>query len=127
MQETLTVYALSIDGVPLPRPMQNGVTITDEKIWTAATGRAESAKMLGNIKAVKVTIAISWPSLTGAEAALIRRMVSDKDHPFRVLRYVDVDGTATEKTVYFGNPSFPVRTIRHGVRVSGLTVNCIEQ
>ena len=127
MPETLPVYELSIDGVALPRPLRGGVTITDEKVWSSNTGRTASAKMVGTLIAIKTTIVISWPSLTGAEAALIRQMVCNTAHPFRVLRFVDVAGTVTEKTVYFSSPSFPVRTIRHGGRISGLTVNCIEQ
>ena len=49
-------YQLSVDGIALPSPKRDGVIISDERVWSANTGRTASGKMAGNTIAVKSTI-----------------------------------------------------------------------
>ena len=69
---TTTVTNLTINGVEMPNPAMEGVTISTEKIWSANTGRSASGKMVGTIIATKTTISIKWPALTPEQAAKIR-------------------------------------------------------
>ena len=120
-------YQLSVDGIALPAPKRDGVIISDERVWSANTGRTASGKMVGNTIAVKSTIQINWNTLTAAEAAQIRSVVSDKSKSFRVLKYTDLNGKITEKMVYFGTPSYTLRSTYGGGRVVNVSVTAIEQ
>lgn len=121
-------YSLMINGVDMPTPVVDGVQITEEKIWSANTGRVSSGKMVGSVIAVKRTITITWPTLTAAQAKKIREVVSDKDHPFVPIKFTDTDGTVTTMTVYFGTPTFVIHRLRGGVPViTEATVEGIEQ
>lgn len=121
-------YDLTINGVAMPAPIMDGIEISDEKIWSANTGRSTTGKMLGTCVAVKRTITITWPTLTAAQAKTIRAAVSDKNNPFVPIRFTDVDGTVTTMTVYFGTPVFIIHRLRNGSPViTGATVEGIEQ
>lgn len=120
-------YQLSVDGIALPSPKRDGVIISEERVWSSNTGRTASGKMVGNTVAVKSTIQINWNTLTAAEAAQIRSVVSDKSKSFRALKYTDLNGETVEKTVYFGTPSYTLRSTYGGGRVVNVSVTAIEQ
>lgn len=124
----ITVSELYINGVQMPTPALEGMTITSEKIWSANTGRSTSGKMLGTVVAVKTTISITWPPLTFAQAALIEAAVSDKDHPFVPVKYTDMAGNTVTKTMYFGTPSYTVYSHAANLQmIKDLTVDGIER
>lgn len=120
-------YQLSVDGIALPSPKRDGITIADERVWSANTGRTASGKMVGNTVTVKSTIKIDWNTLTAAQAALIRSVVSDKSKDFRVIKYTDLDGNVVQKTVYFGTPAYTIRSTYGGGRLVNVSVTAIEQ
>ena len=82
------VHDLSINGVTMPTPALDGVTISTEKIWSADTGRTGSGKMVGTVIARKTTIKIKWPPMSYQQAALIEQAVSDGD--FVPVSYTDM-------------------------------------
>lgn len=123
----MTVYTLSIDGAEMPTPKQEGVTLTDEKVWSANTGRTTSGKMVGDIVAIKTTVKIEWNRLTGAQATQVRKAVSNRDKPFSELSFTDLDGNTTTMTVYFGTPTFTEFSATSGGSVSNVSVSGIEQ
>ena len=125
---SITVTDLTINGVTMPTPALEGVTIATEKVWSANTGRTASGKMVGDIIAKKTTIKIKWPVLTMEQAAVIEAAVSDSDHPFVPVRYTDMCGKTVEKTVYFGTPSYTVYSWADGLQlVKDASVDGIEQ
>lgn len=124
----MTVTDLTINGVAMPAPALEGVTITTEKVWSANTGRTASGRMVGDVIARKTTIKIKWPVLTPEEAALIETAVSDPDQPFVPIRYTDMRGNTVEKTVYFGTPTYTVYSWADGLRlVKDASVDGIER
>lgn len=124
----ITVSELYINGVQMPTPALEGLTITSEKVWSANTGRSSSGKMLGTIVAIKATISIKWPPLTPAQVTIIEAAVSDKNSPFATLKYTDMTGTTVTKTVYFGTPSYTVYSWANGTQyIKDVTVDGIEQ
>ena len=123
----MAAYTLTVDGTSLPRPKRDGVTVTEERVWSANTGRTASGKMVGNTVAVKTTIKIDWATLTAAQAALIRKVVSDPSKDFRTLRYTDLDGAVHTKTVYFGTPTYTIHSTYGGGRVVNVSVTAVEQ
>ncbi len=125
---TLTVKELYVDGVQLPTPALDGLTITTNKIWSANTGRLESTgEMAGTIVAVKRKIEIKWPELPMEKAKLIEDAVSSMS-PFHELRYTDMTGATSTISVYFGDPTYTVYAYSPGIqRVRDVTVSAIEK
>ena len=56
--------------VVLPAPVS--LTVNDEIIWTADTGRTLSGYMIGDVLATKKTLSIRWGILTEDELVLIK-------------------------------------------------------
>ena len=95
----ITVSDLYINGVKMPDPALEGVTISREKIWSENTGRTASGKMAGTIIGIKSKISIKWPVLTPAQVATIEGAVSDPDSPFVPVKYTDATGTTVTNNV----------------------------
>ena len=120
----ITVSDLYINGVKMPDPALEGVTISREKIWSENTGRTASGKMAGTIIGIKSKISIKWP----AQVATIEGAVSDPDSPFVPVKYTDATGTTVTKTMYFGTPSYTVYSWANGKQyIKDVSVDGIEQ
>ena len=118
---------LVVNGITLPTPALNGVTIAREKIWSASTGRTSSGKMVGTIVAQKTTLKITWPPLTMAQAALIQQAVTSNTEFFHV-SFTDASGTRRNLTMYAGTPTFTQYSWADGVQyVNDVAVDLIEQ
>lgn len=125
---TTTVTDLTINGVSMPDPALEGVTISTEKVWSSNTGRTASGRMVGSVIAKKTTIKIKWPVLTPAQAAVIESAVSDSANPFVPVAYTDMCGQRVTRTVYFGTPSYTVYSWADGLQlVKDVSVSGIEQ
>lgn len=122
---------LTINGQSVPDPAKGGVQITDEPIWSENTGRdVNSGKMLGDIKAWKKTVQITWPPLTFTEVRTILNAIKvTGKNPFYKIRYNDTSAsTATEITAYSGNLQRTVESISRAYkRQTGVTITFIEQ
>ncbi len=120
------VTDLTINGVVMPQPAAEGVTIATEKVWSANTGRTTSGRMVGSVIARKTTVKLKWPVLTRAQAALIEQAVSGGD--FVPMSYVDMAGNRVTKTVYFSTPSYTLYSWAEGLElVKDVSVEGIEQ
>ena len=100
----ITITALTVDGVELPAPAIDGVTISKEKLWSQDTGRSASGQLNGTIVAQKVTLKVKWPTLTPQEAKIIDDIAASGT-AFHSVKYTDIAGTTYTKTMYFGSPS----------------------
>ena len=125
---TLTVKEIFVDGVQLPTPALDGLTITTNKIWSANTGRLENTgEMAGTIVAMKRKIEIKWPILTMEKVKIIEDAVSSMT-PFHTLKYTDMTGQIVEITAYFGDPSYVLYSYSQGVQfVRDVAVSAIEK
>lgn len=125
---TLTVKELYVDGVQLPTPALEGLTITDNKVWSANTGRLEnSGDMAGTIVSIKKKLEIRWPPLSMEDVKRIRSVVSNLK-AFHEIKYTDADGEINELIVYFGDPQFTPYAYSVGIqRVISATVSAIEK
>lgn len=121
-----SVTNLTINGVAMPDPALEGVTIATEKVWSANTGRTSSGQMVGSVIARKTTIKIKWPVLTRAQAALIETAVNAAD--FVTISYLDMTGTRVTKTVYFSTPTYTLYSWSNGLElVKDVSVEGIER
>lgn len=124
----ITVIDLTINGVKMPTPALEGVTITREKIWSADAGRTSAGKMVGTVVAVKTKLAIKWPPLTPAQVQTIESAVSDGDNPFVPVKFTDVAGSTVTKTMYFGTPSYTIYSWGDGIQyIKDAAVDGIER
>ena len=125
---TLSLKELIVDGVQLPTPALEGVTITPNKIWSANTGRLENTgEMAGTVVAIKRKVEIKWPDLQMADVAIIEAAVSSTV-PFHKLQYTDMTGTTNTMDVYFGDPTYTIYSYCPGVqRIKGVQVSAIEK
>ena len=118
--------SIVIDGVTLPTPKKEGLTVTREKIWSSKTGRGTTGEMLGDLVCIKTKLQISWPPLTREQVALIDARVSA---PYFSITYSD-PATNARKTItaYAGTPSYPVYSYVDGVKTyHGVAVDIIEK
>lgn len=123
----MTVSDLYIDGVKMPTPALEGLSITREKIWSANTGRTGSGKMVGSIVARKTKVAIKWPPMTVEQAAVIENAVSSETG-FVALKYTDMTGSTKTLTGYFGTPSYTIYSYADGCQwVKDVSVDFVEQ
>ena len=123
---TITASDLYINGVKMPDPALEGITISKEKIWSSNTGRTTSGKMVGTVVAVKTTLKIKWPPLTPAQTAVVENAVSGS--AFVPVTFTDATGSTVTKTMYFGTPSYTVYSWADGVQyIKDVTVDGIEQ
>lgn len=125
---TLTVKELYVDGVQLPTPALDGLTITTNKIWSANTGRLENTgEMAGTIVAIKRKLEIKWPELTMEQAKIIEDAVSSTT-PFHELQYTDMTGATETISVYFGDPTYVIHSYSPGIqRIRETAVSAIEK
>lgn len=64
----------------LPDPVS--ISVNDEIIWTADTGRTLSGLMIGDVVAEKKNVSIKWGILPESEVALIKRTLAAGFIPF---------------------------------------------
>lgn len=67
-------------GSALPPPVS--ISVSDEIIWTADTGRTLSGLMIGDVAAEKKNISIKWGILPESDVILIKNALAAGFHPF---------------------------------------------
>lgn len=118
---------LKLNNIEMPSPKLEGVSFSDEKIWSKNTGRPTSGKMVGDIICVKKTIHIEFPPLSPAQVKLIDSVVSNKALPFFNFEYNDGTESYTYE-VYAGAPSKKLYSIVEGINYyTGYQVELIER
>lgn len=116
---------LTINGVTMPTPAMEGVTVSREKVWSANTGRSASGRMVGTIVAIKTTIKVKWPPLTLEEAQKIERAVAKEFFPVVLTKGGD---TVFDGTMYAGAPSYTVYSVASGLPYArDMCVDLIER
>lgn len=125
---TLTVKELYIDGVQMPTPALEGLTMTRNKMWSANTGRLEnSGEMAGTIVCTKWKLEIKWPPLPMDQVAVIETAISSME-PFHTLKFSDMTGVTRELQVYFGDPTYVPYSYSEGIQyVKDVAVSAIEK
>lgn len=124
----ITAIEMEINGVKVKAPKVGGITEKVEKVWSSNTGRTTRGKMVGTIKCIKKTYAITWTALTKAEKDVINEQVSNINRPFGTLTFREPDGTVTSINCYFGTPTFEGFDLIGGQwRYKTATVDAIER
>lgn len=97
---------LYIDNELMPEPALKGISFSNEKIWSASTGRSTSGRMNGSIVARKKTRSLQFPPLTLAELNKLNNVIDSKTE-WHTIRYTDAAGnTIFNFECYFGTPTY---------------------
>lgn len=125
---TINISSLYINGVEMPAPAHNGVTISSNKVWSSNTGRTTDGTMVGTLVCVKAKLEIKWPPLTMDQVATIENVVSNAGNAFVPVKYTDMKGTTVEKTMYTGDISYSQYSWANGIQyVTDAGISCIEK
>lgn len=119
---------MTINGNVVPDPAYGGVTITDEPIWAANTGRSQTGKMIGDIVAWKTTIEVTWPPMSMADTLTVYNAIRNAGAFFNIAYYDMTTSERVTKRVYCNHiPRQLVSIVEAFKRHAGVTVTFIEQ
>lgn len=97
---------LKFGGRDMPCPTEDGVKFTNEKIWSDNAGRTSACLMVGDIRAIKKTISISWANLKPAEVKRINEYISNVGVAFFEVTLLNECFEESTYTVYAGTPTY---------------------
>lgn len=119
---------LIVDDEAWPSPALGGVTCTEEKIWSADTGRLEdNAEMVGTLVTIKNTYSFKWAALPLKDVAFIRSRISSLT-PWHKIEVLGPDYERIEFTAYWGNPSYSLYSWRPGLpRAREIACKAVEK
>lgn len=121
-------YVLKINGVLMPTPKHNGVTISENKIWSTNTGRSMNGEMQGTIIAIKKKAEIEFPLLTPTQVDLINNEVSSVSKPFIPVEITYPSGGTKTFNAYAGDVAYPIYGLVRGKYcVVGFKLDLIEK
>lgn len=122
-------FKLIINGYepPYKTIAMGSYAVTKNKIWSKNTGRSASGRMLGDVVAVKYTVAVKWEELSQAEVDALEDALSVK--PFFPVTFTDEKGgEISDKTFYSADMQYASKFYRKGEAFySGVSVELIEQ
>lgn len=107
---------LYIDDVLMPEPKHKAISCSNEKVWSANTGRTKSGRMQGSIIEIKKTRNIEFPPLTKGELELLENKISTKKE-WHTLRLEDTSGNIVcNFECYFGTATYSIYSFAAGCR-----------
>lgn len=119
---------LKINNYVPPAPDEGGIKISVEKIWSESTGRSASGLMIGDIKAIKTVIDISWEGLDASAVAGLDDAINDINSPFFSVEFYDQKGEYKSKMFYAAPNSYTQKKYTdEGIEYSDVSVQMIEQ
>lgn len=116
---------IKINGVTMP-PVKS-LSIEDEPIWSAKTGRTANGKMKGSIIAHKDKLNIVFVPMSSEQAKIVKNAVSSA---FFDVTYEKVDGTVRTAKFYAGPTNYTVYSYADEfkkIKYTDVSVNLIEQ
>ncbi len=117
---------MSFGGIEVAQPAE--VKFGNEKIWSENAGRSSSCIMVGDIRAIKKTISLTWYHLTPEEIGLINSFISNIDRTFFQISLLNEEFEYKTYNVYAGTPSYEVWGWDENRQFcKGVSVDLIEQ
>lgn len=97
---------LYIDNELMPEPAFKGISFSDEKVWSASTGRSTSAKMNGTIVELKKNRGLSFPPLTPSELSKLNSKTDVKKEWHKVEYRDALNNVIFSFECYFGTVTY---------------------
>ncbi len=111
----------------MPPPAKEGINDGDNLIWSDNAGRTANGNFVGDIKAVKKSITITWNVLTYTEFLTIKNAISRLGTPFIKIKYTGTDGDVHIYKGYTEGIKGTIDTYTGNGKVKGVSVNFVEQ
>lgn len=119
---------LKINGFIPPAPDEGGIKIGVEKIWSDNTGRSASGLMIGDIKAIKTVLDISWSKLSAQEVSELDDAINSLLSPFFSVEFYDQKGILKNRTFYAAPNTYTQKKYKkNGIEYADVHIQLIEQ
>lgn len=119
---------LNIGGYVPPAPDKGSVNVGVMKVWSKNTKRTASAKMVGDIKAIKATLDMSWAKMRQEDLTKLDEKVSNTSQSFFDVTYVDQRGVEQTKKFYADSMSYTRDVYRNGtIWYTDVSLSLVEQ
>lgn len=119
-----------LDGIKLPTPAAEGVSITANKIWSSTAGRNSSTgKFVGDIIALKYTVSLTYNRLSQEEMQILWDAAANLT-AWHKLTFPMNNGTKKTISCYMTDLQYTVRRFdmkRREPVYNGVTIELIEQ
>lgn len=117
-----------VDGITLPPPAKDGLSLKPEPIWSDNAGRVSNCAFVGDIRAVMWNIDITWQDLTYEQVKLIRKAFTSAAKPFFNMTFTTDEGERLTIRCYSTMPSSTIRTYRdERGQITGMTVSVVQK
>lgn len=122
-------YNLYIDNAKMPPPAREGITRGKQIIWSENAGRTASCLFVGDVRAVKKTLEITWNELTYSEVSRIESHITRMHHPWVDVSYTDLNGHTVSFEGYTEGLKGGIKLYdeQGNGRVIGVTLSIIER
>ena len=119
---------LKINNFIPPAPDEGGIKIGVEKIWSDNTGRSASGLMIGDIKAIKAVLDITWSKLKSQDVVDLDKAINALSSPFFPVEYYDQQGKLQTKTFYAAPNTYTQKKYtKDGIQYVDISIQLIEQ
>lgn len=119
-----------LDGIKLPTPAAEGVSITANKIWASNAGRNSSTgKFVGDIIALKYTVSLTYNRLSQADMQILWDAAASLK-AWHKLTFPTNNGAKKTVSCYVTDLQYTVRRFdvkRKEPIYNGVTIEFIEQ
>lgn len=113
-------------GVEIAQPSE--VKFGNEKIWSNNAGRSSNCVMVGDIRAIKKTISLTWYHLDPQQIRQINSFISNIGRAFFQVTLLDDEFEYRTYNVYAGTPTYEIWGWDESRQFcKGLSVGLIEQ
>jgi hypothetical protein len=114
---------LQIDNTTLPTPKT--VIYSQNKLWSANTGRLDSGYFVGDLIGIKKKYEVTFPALTTAQLSTVRAAINTD---FATVTITNAEGGTDTVTAYFGDLTVESYSWRQGIQYAmNATVSIIER
>ena len=119
---------LNIGGYVPPAPDKGSVNVGVMKVWSKNTKRTASAKMVGDIKAIKATLDMSWAKMRQEDLTKLDEKVSNTSQSFFDVTYVDQRGVQQTKKFYADSMTYTRNFYCNGtIWYKDISLSLVEQ
>lgn len=117
-----------VDGTKLPVPPKDGVSMSREPIWSSNAGRTADCTFVGDVRAWKWNISISWGKLKLSEVRVIRSVFTTNSKPYFNITFTDDAGIRHSNVKCYSTSPKSTVQFYHDTdgSVSGASVDIVE-
>lgn len=114
---------LQIGSTTLPTP--KSVVYSQNKLWSANTGRLDSGYFVGDLIGIKKKYEVTFPALTTTQLSTVRAAINTD---FASVTITNAEGSTDTVTAYFGDLTVESYSWHNGIQYAiNASVSIIER